>query len=274
MNINARLFNGRSQNDPHLKHVTVDRYGELLLITTYNQHHLPENFLEQFPSTKYIYWRKRTGKETCWQALHGELRELLVLEDHGLKFQLRFSQRQNLGFFLDMANTRHYLRQNVKGKKILNLFAYTCSFSVVAIAAGATSVTNVDMKSTFLEWGRTNHKLNKIDLRQVSFLKHNILKSLNGYIKRGPFDLIICDPPSYQPGGFKLEQDYPKILKKLHKMMAPKAEAIICCNDPLMPPDKFMQMILTYAENLTVKQRLPNPTNFDTLQVIIVQCTS
>jgi len=265
----CRLFNGRMQSDIKLRHITIDRYGPLLLITTYSHHHIAESLLEQFSTQGItnICWRQRTGKKTTWKFLRGEKLESLVIEEDNLKFELRFSERQNIGLFLDMANIRSYIKHNIEGKKVLNLFAYTCSFSIAAIAGRAAEVTNVDMKSTFLSWGRKNHLLNGQSTECFKFLKHNILKSLGGYIKRGPFDLVIIDPPSYQPGGFKLKEDYPKILKKIDKLITPQGEALICSNDPLQSYDEFENFILQYIAKGKITKKFILPNHFDGLKI-------
>lgn len=261
-----RLFNGRIQDNPDLKHITVDLYDSLLFITTYNNHNYPKELLAQFSNmqTTNIIWRKRSKSNTQWSFLKGEeISEYLCHED-GLSYLLHIGTSQNLGLFLDMAHARSYVRNNCQDKKVLNLFSYTCSFSMAAIAGGAKYVTNVDMKSSFLNWGRENHMRSKQDLRNVSFLKHNILKSLNSYIKRGPFDLIIIDPPTYQPGGFKLRQDYPKLLKKVPQLLSKDGEAIICSNDPLQSTEEFKELIQSHLpkEKLLI-QPLGFTRNFD-----------
>ena len=268
-----RLFNGRMQSDLALNHITIDRYSSLILLTTYNNHTLPESFLSSFitPDIIKICWRKRTGSTTEFKFIKGDTVATFDTVENDLKYELRFEERQNIGLFLDMANIRDYVKKNISGKKLLNLFAYTCSFSVAAMAGGAAEVTNVDMKSTFLSWGRKNHQINGQATDNVKFLKHNILKSLGGYIKRGPFDLVIVDPPSYQPGGFKLKEDYPRILKKLDQLITTQGEALICSNDPLQSADNFKQFILENIKTGKVTKLFDLPSHFDGLKVFRYQ---
>ena len=97
---------------------------------------------------------------------------------------------------------RDWVRSRAAGKKVLNLFAYTCSLSVAAIAGGADTVTNLDMASAALATGRENHRLNfdPATCRRASYLAHNLFKSW-GRLKRSPtYDLILIDPPSNQGG--------------------------------------------------------------------------
>ena len=91
---------------------------------------------------------------------------------------------------------------------MLNLFAYTCAFSIAALAGGARQVVNNDMSRPSLDWGRENHQRNGQDLRSVSMLPHNLFKSWWKIRSLGPYGLIIIDPPTYQRGSFDAEKDY------------------------------------------------------------------
>ncbi|MCT7000003.1 class I SAM-dependent methyltransferase, partial [Salmonella enterica] len=81
-----------------------------------------------------------------------------------------------------------------KGLRVLNLFAYTCGFSVAAIEGGAEHVVNLDMARGVLSRGRDNHRLNGHDLSRVTFLGHDLFKSWAKVIHSGPYDLVIIDP--------------------------------------------------------------------------------
>ncbi len=85
----------------------------------------------------------------------------------GLRYQLELGKAQNTGLFLDMRHGRDWLRRHAAGKRVLNLFAYTCAFSVAALAGGAERVVNVDMQSRALSRGR--HRLNRRALERVQF---------------------------------------------------------------------------------------------------------
>lgn len=92
---------------------------------------------------------------------------------------------------------RKWVLENSKNKRVLNLFAYTCGFSVSAIAGNAQSVVNLDMAKAALSKGRVNHQLNEHDLRKVRFLGYDLFKSWGKVKKFGPYDLIIIDPPEF-----------------------------------------------------------------------------
>ncbi|MEZ9856583.1 class I SAM-dependent methyltransferase, partial [Vibrio breoganii] len=102
------------------------------------------------------------------EVLWGELNDSPVVVEHGLKYQLDIGRNQNFGLFLDMRNGRQWVQDNAKDKNVLNLFAYTCGFSVAAIAGGARQCMNVDMSRGSLNKGRDNHRLNEHDMRSVN----------------------------------------------------------------------------------------------------------
>lgn len=101
------------------------------------------------------------------EVAFGELTDQQNVIENGLKFQLDLGQKLNNGLFLDMRYGRKWVLENSKNKRVLNFFAYTCGFSVAAIAGDAQSVVNLDMAKAALSKGWVNHQLNEHDLRKV-----------------------------------------------------------------------------------------------------------
>ena len=236
----CRLFHGRGHCYPGLEFVSVDWFSPVVLISLYKE---PEAQwikqlaveMAQFDSDEAIeniLLQHRYLKGAPSENLKGEIAGDYYAVEKNLKFKLNFKANQNVGFFLDMANCRQVLREQAKGKRVLNLFAYTCSFSVVAAEAGAEKIVNVDMAKGALNTGRLNHQLNDIDSRSISYLSHDIFKSWGKIRKYGPYDLVIIDPPSFQAGSFNVRKDYQKIVRKLPSLLAPQAQVIACLNSP------------------------------------------
>ena len=107
-----------------------------------------------------------------------------------------------------------------KGKRLLNLFAYTCAFSVHAAAAGAVFTKSVDMSNTYTEWGRDNFLLNSLPLNANEVVRADCLKFLDEEIRTGSrYDLIIIDPPTISRSKkmdqlFDIQVDYVDLVKK------------------------------------------------------------
>jgi 23S rRNA (cytosine1962-C5)-methyltransferase len=149
---------------------------------------------------------------------------------------------------------RKLVCERAAGKRVLNLFAYSCSFSVAALAGGATQVVNLDMNRGALELGKTNHLLNDIDLRKASFLSLEFFRSLSKLRKIGPFDLVICDPPASQGKSFTAEQHWPKLIRTLPSLVSSGGEVLACLNAPTLGPD--------YLDKL-FKETIPDAEKID-----------
>ncbi len=119
------------------------------------------------------------------------------------------------------AGVRQYAearRQDRYGLKVLNLFAYTCAFSVVALQGGAKQVVNVDMSHGAMATGQQNHQLNGITTgRQLFGARH--LQQLGQDHPQRPYGLVIVDPPSYQKGSFVATKDYARLMRRLPDLL-------------------------------------------------------
>ncbi len=187
-----------------------------------------------------------------------------VIGEDGARFRVHLLRGLNHGFFLDMAEGRRWVREHVAahpGGKVLNLFAYTCAFSVVALQAGARQVTNVDMSGGALGIGKQNHQLNGL-ASGASFLPHDIFNSWGRITRSGPYDLIILDPPSYQKGSFVADKDYARLIRRLPDLLAPCGHALLCLNSPKLGVGFLQDRMQELAPQLTFVQRLPNPPAF------------
>ncbi len=260
-----RLFHGRGKAFEGLNHVTVDWLPPVILITLFAPEPLPEieklaeQLLSIFPDCKSIQLQHRYELQGPIDVIFGEAIEQLVIIENKLKYQLQLGKSRNTGLFLDMKNGRSWVQAHSKGKRVLNLFAYTCGFSIAAIEGEAQSVLNVDMSSPMLNIGRENHRLNQHSLEQVKFEKLNIFKSFGRLKKRGPFDLLICDPPTLQKGSVNIARDYPKIMRRLEQFMAPNATLLLCLNAPELDRKYLLENMNEVAPNYQFVEALKPP---------------
>ncbi len=233
-----RVFHGRGHVYEGLNHVTIDWLPPVLLITLFAPEPnseieaLADKLLLLFPRCKSVQLQHRYELSGPIDVIKGDMIQHLVITESNLQFNISLGQARNTGLFLDMKNGRDWVQSQSKNKRVLNLFSYTCGFSVAAIAGLAKSVLNVDMSSPALNVGRDNHRLNQQSCDVVSFEKLNIFKSFGRLKKRGPFDLLICDPPTFQKGSVDIEKDYPKILRRLNTFMAANSMLMLCLNAP------------------------------------------
>jgi len=160
--------------------------------------------------------RKNEERETP-KLLSGDQPESLqtVATESGLKFGIDFGAGYSVGLFVDQRENRRFVRQT-KPKRVLNCFAYTCSFSVAAASAGAKTV-NVDLSKKSLERGRQNFALNSFSTDDHQFIADDVRPVLRRLTRRGEkFDMIILDPPTFSrtKGGtaFHVEKDFEDLI--------------------------------------------------------------
>ena len=270
-----RLFHGRGRQWPGLEQVTVDWLSELVLVCLFRdpgeqglallRDHLLA--LAQTPEwqgsgARHLLLQHRYRQDSGTDYLVGEPIDSWQIVESNLRYQLDFGRKQNTGLFLDMRLGRDWVREHSAGKRVLNLFAYTCGFSVAAIAGGAERVVNLDMARAALSRGRDNHRLNGHDLSRVGFLGHELFKSWGKVKKGGPYDLVIIDPPSFQKGSFALTQDYAKILRRLPELLREQGVVLACVNDPAIGPGFLIEEMAREAPSLRFVERLENPVEF------------
>ncbi|MDU9389256.1 class I SAM-dependent methyltransferase [Pseudomonas sp. zfem002] len=268
-----RLFHGRGRCWPGLEQITVDWLQGVLLVALFREP--PEGQLAELeamlrglaPEGVAVLIQHRYLPDSPGHWLLGEPCESRVIDEDGLRYQLDLGLKQNSGLFLDMRLGRRWVREQAAGKRVLNLFAYTCGFSVAAIAGGAEQVVNLDMSKAALSRGRDNHRLNGHDLGRVGFLGHELFKSWGKVRKSAPYDLIIIDPPTFQKGSFALTQDYAKILRRLPELLSEGGTVLACVNDPGIGPEFLIQGMAEQAPGLRFVERLENPPEFPEIEV-------
>lgn len=128
----------------------------------------------------------------------GQFGNNFVVTEQGEKFWVNLDDYLDTGLFLDHRNTRRRVRDEAAGKRFLNLFAYTGSFTVYAAAGGAVASETVDLSNTYQDWSRRNFILNGLDLEQHQLVRDDVFQYLEDAAYHGKaFDLIVMDPPSF-----------------------------------------------------------------------------
>lgn len=188
--------------------------------------------------------------------------------ENGIQYSLKQNQGQSPGLFLDQRENRAFLAELCQKKlSVLNLFSYTCGFSVVAAQNGASEVTSVDVSDNFLQWGLENHKLNKSSTQDTdSFSKavdskfqnqncqFEVFKSDSRFFldrcqkKSRKFDIIILDPPSFsrktsKQQGFQIQKDLPHLIKQCLSVLNKNGYILVSCNYEKWNHKDFQMMI-------------------------------
>lgn len=210
-----RLVNGEGDGLPGL---TVDRYGEYLMLQIYCAGWRPHlsmvtRALEELLSPAGIYEKTRPQNTRELEAVsdtksYGRLLcgspapERLQVMENSLNYIVSLEKGLNTGLFMDQRRNRRDIMARAHGKRVLNLFSYTAAFSVAAAASGAALVTSVDASPSYMEWGRENFGVNRLNPRRHEFIVGDCFKVLKDMGEKGKaYDIIIMDPPSFSTTG-------------------------------------------------------------------------
>jgi 23S rRNA (cytosine1962-C5)-methyltransferase len=237
-----RLFHGIAEGSPGL---TIDRYGSLILVQTFREPLSPEEFdiiqtslhhQLPYPFTLAYNHRGKISRQSFddWHRPSSEALEEIQCTEFGIPL---FIRARHIGLdpwlFLDLRVGRRYLRDQVQGRSVLNLFAYTGSIGICAALAGAKEVWNVDFAASSLAVAKRNAELNSIPENCFHLIEEDcwpVMRQLAGlpvggrksqklhYKKFSPrqFDLVFLDPPAWAKGPFgaiDVVGDYPSLFK-------------------------------------------------------------
>jgi 23S rRNA (cytosine1962-C5)-methyltransferase len=276
----ARVFHGRGGMYQGYENFTLDWFPPVWVLTSFQggfsemelsffQQELEWSVHRSHPTGELgldapqlnLVYQCRSNNGTRSVVVAGDVPDPHVISENGMQFVVQLLKGQNQGIFLDMRNGRDWVRTHAAGRKVLNLFSYTCGFSVAAMVGGATEVVNVDMARGALKVGQRNHELNNVT-SGTRFLGHDIFKTWGKIRKLGPYGLIIVDPPSFQRNSFVAKTDYIKVIRRLPDNLLPNGLALLCLNAPELDTYWLKGQVLEAAPELQFKERVTNPISF------------
>jgi 23S rRNA (guanine2445-N2)-methyltransferase / 23S rRNA (guanine2069-N7)-methyltransferase len=167
--------------------------------------------------------KQKRGSQYEKLAERGEFR---TVTEGGLQLLVNFTDYLDTGLFLDHRPTRARIGELAKGKRFLNLFAYTCTASVFAAAGGAVATTSVDLSRTYLDWARRNFELNGFrDSSRHRLLQEDVLEWLEAPV-RERYDVVFLDPPTLSrskrmDGELDVQRDHVKLIWSTLRRLAP-----------------------------------------------------
>lgn len=180
------------------------------------------------PNRAFLKARRRQRSGGQYEKV-SQQQTLLTVREGGLAFEVNLSDYLDTGLFLDHRQTRALVRDEAQGKRVLNLFCYTGSFSVYAAAGGAMETTSVDLSNTYLDWTRTNLAANGFrDAGRHRTVRDEARQFLEHRARRGepPFDLVVVDPPTFSRSAksdtpWDVERDHAEVLELVAKNLTP-----------------------------------------------------
>jgi len=184
------------------------------------------------PQNVHVKFRARQRGLSQYER-SGELGVERIVEEQGLKFVVNLSDYLDTGLFLDHRPCRAMVRDMARDKTVLNLFAYTGSFSIAAAAGGARNVTTVDMSNTYLAWAGRNAELNGQPEKQHEFIQADVLEFLKETRRR--WDIIIADPPTFSSskrmkGTWDVQRDHTWMLGQCLNALNPGGSLLFSTN--------------------------------------------
>ena len=207
-----RILHGRGKTVSGLEDVIVDLYPPVYLISIYSDvgEDVVKRVIDEYcQNAEVIVLQRRYLRPAQTEVLKGEIPKEHIVEEAGIKYLVDVMKNQNHGLFFDTANVRKYVHEHCKTGhlNVLNLFSYTCGFSLAALTAGPNTVINMEMSKSAIKIGSINHELNGISKSSYRNYPYEIFKSFSKVKKLSPYDLVIIDPPTFQMGSFDYKKD-------------------------------------------------------------------
>lgn len=261
-----RLVNGAGD---HLGGMTVDKYGDFVVVSWYNQtlynkqEEIISAFKEVFPEIKGIYEKLRFQTDQLQSRLLWGIcaPEPLYIKENNLTYAVYLNEGLMTGIFLDQREVRGLFATGLaKNKSVLNMFSYTGAFSVAAAAGGAKSTTSVDLAKRSLKKTQEQFAINQIDIEQqtvhvmdtFAYFKYAKKKNL-------AFDCIILDPPSFARNKkkvFRVAKDYGELIEDSVAILNNQGIIMASSNAANVSSKKFQSMIETALQNKKVAYKL------------------
>lgn len=201
--------------------------------------------------------RGASATEVSPQLIHGEAApERFTVRENGVQFELSFREGYSVGLFLDQRDNRRRLLTGhiaagfplqLAGAELLNVFAYTCGFSVCAAKAGAKT-TSLDLSKKYLEWGKRNFALNGLDAAEHDFIYGDAFDWLRRLTKKKrAFDVIVLDPPTFsqskEHGVFRAEKNYGELISAALPLLKSDGVLLASTNAADWAPEDFLAAV-------------------------------
>ena len=189
--------------------------------------------------------RPRSPREGA--GTHGAV--LAEFLENGLRFSADVSSGQKTGFYLDQRDNRARLRARSRERTVLNLFSYSGSFSVAALAGGARRAVDVDSSESALALARAERRANGFPAEDPDFVRADVFEDLRRRVEaRERWDVVICDPPAFAKKRGDLRRaarGYQDVNRLAMSLVAPGGWLLTCSCSGLVSPDLFQKIVFS-----------------------------
>jgi 23S rRNA (cytosine1962-C5)-methyltransferase len=209
------------------------------------------------PEGIYLRTERGIGQLEGLELQDGPLRgnpptEPIIIEEHGLRFQVNLVEGQKTGYYLDQRDNRQVVARLSVGRRMLDAFCYSGGFGLHAVRAGATSVFGVDASEPALQLARANADLN--GLTNVTFEKADVFQRLDQLVDaRERFGVIVLDPPKFARSGSAVEdalRGYRRLLVQSLKLLDPDGVLAMCCCSGLITREMLHDLLAQEASQI------------------------
>ena len=260
-----RLVNGRGDGMEGLILEQYDRHFIVQVLHAAWLEHIETltDFLCRQFKPRYFILKDRISSSAAHaqavrsQILINEAGSKTIIQEYGVRFEVDLNDTLNAGLFLDMRANRRRIAQMACGKRVLNCFAYTCSFGVHARLGGALEAVNIDVSKKILERGEVNYQLNSLAVQGQEFVRADAGVYLERAVKKGNwFDIIVIDPPSFARASknvFQVKKNLPKLVTNAVKVLNGNGTLFVSTNFSELTHNHLMAMLQAACGNRKIK---------------------
>lgn len=269
-----RLFNGFYEGCPDF---TLDIYGRTLVIHDHSEQPDLELVREiTVYARNTMDWleagivKTRNGGtqvERSGKILFGSHPDRKIKE-HGVWYAINLTLNRDASFYLDTANLRKWLLESMRGKSVLNTFAYTGSLGVAAMAGGAVNVMQTDANRQFLNLAKDSYALNGFPIQKQNFIAQDFYPAIARFkTGRQTFDCVILDPPFFSVtprGKVDLEHESERLINKVRPLINNGGILIAINNAVYLSGAEYMQTLESLCKDgyLSIRELIPVPEDF------------
>lgn len=252
--------------------IKVERFGDWGVVETYDvaayerRHDVANALVELGARGVYLKVRERRGAPSndieqlapTAPIAGSQAPESFVIVEHGRRHEVRLGDGLSTGLFVDQRENRVRVSELAQGRRVLNLFCYTGSFTVAAAAGGAASSVSVDLAARALKRVAGNLELNRLSGAH-RLIREDVLRWLPRALRRGDrYDLIVVDPPSFARRGkntFSVERDLGKLVGDALRLLDPRGVLLAVINHRRTPSEQLQRTAMDAARAAGVEIR-------------------
>jgi len=279
-----RLFNGFLEGNPDL---SVDLYAETILFQNFSSEiqnqssDRPEGPSSLIQEAREFYQRRcpwlKAGLVKTRNAKLAEDRRGKILfgiepahkiRENDIRYAIDLRLNQDASLYLDTRHLREWISKNVKGKNVLNAFAYTGSLGVAALAGGASRVVQLDRSHPFLNIAKTSYSLNGFPIHGQDFIPSDFFTQVGKFKRSGErFDCVLIDPPFFSTsprGTINQISESARLINKVRPLINDGGLLVAINNALYVSGKEYMRTLEALCEDgyLKIKELVPVPEDF------------